>query len=265
MFPGAPQQMLQQQWMQASSIAQQGIGAEMAGNVFGAAQCFEQAAAVMASFVTTAQQFGVPVNDQGWFHFACCHFNAARAKSFLGRSAEAWPHLMQAHNALNYSISLNPYCGPYHSLMGVLLSAQGRNAEAIGAFTHALNLNRGDEFARRMLAILHQSQGNVAMVNQFFAAAQQQAPALPPPAQSTQRLQSESGGGKGLDLNGIFKTIQSAAEAISAVGGAMDKFGLLNKPAAGGHQASGWPEWSGGSGGSGGDDYNAGNYGQGGY
>src|SRR5690349_13415976 len=115
MFPPAPQQMLQQQYMQGLSVAQQGMMLEMNGNIAGASQCYDQAAMVLSQCVGVALQSQIPLGAQDWFNLSWCHYNAARTKTMLGWGAAAPPHLMQAHNALNAAIQMNPGFGPFHA------------------------------------------------------------------------------------------------------------------------------------------------------
>jgi tetratricopeptide (TPR) repeat protein len=220
MFPPGPQQLLQQQFMQGCALAQQGMMVEAGGNLAGAAQCYEQAAAILSTCIVEAQQYQVPVDPQGWFSLSWCHFNAARTQTMLGWGAAAPGHLMQAHNALNMAINLNPMFAPFHAAMGVLLATEGQATLATRAFSRAIQLNPADAFSQYMLAILNQAQGNVAAGTQHYAVAQEYAPALPPPQQA---LQAHDGGGKGLDWNGVistagelFKTINTVASLFSS-------------------------------------------------
>jgi tetratricopeptide (TPR) repeat protein len=217
MFATGPQQILQQQFMQGCSVGQQGYMWEMQGNLQGACQCYDQAAAILTNCVATAQQYMVPIDAQGWFSLAWCHFNAARTKTMLGWGMAAPAHLGQAQMALNNAISMNPMFGPYHSAMGVLLAATGQAAPAMYSFMRAVQLNPADAFSQYMLAVLNQAQGNVAAGNQFYAAAQQYAaPGLPAPAQTIQA----QGGGKsgGLDWNGLIGTIGEVMKFVNGSG-----------------------------------------------
>jgi tetratricopeptide (TPR) repeat protein len=214
MFPPGPQQMLQQQFMQGCALAQQGMMVEASGNLPGAAQCYEQAAAILSTCIATAQQYQVPVDAQGWFSLSWCHFNTARTKTMLGWGVAAPGHLMQAHTALNTAINLNPMFAPFHAAMGVLLATEGQSALATQAFTRAIQLNPADAFSQYMLAILNQAQGNVAAGTQHYAAAQQYAPSLPPPQQA---LQAHSGGAKGFDWNALVSTTGEFFKAVNSV------------------------------------------------
>ena len=206
--------MLQQQFMQGCTLAQQGTMLEASGNLLGAAQYYEQAAAILSGCIATAQQYQVPVDPQGWFSLSWCHFNTARTQTMLGWGAAAPGHLMQAHNALNAAISLNPMFGPFHAAMGVLLATEGQAALATQAFSRAIQLNPADAFSQYMLAILSQAQGNVLAGTQHYAVAQQYAPALPPPQQT---LQAHDGGGKGFDWNGLVSTAGELFKAVNSV------------------------------------------------
>ena len=206
--------MLQQQFMQGSSLAQQGMMLEASGNVAGAAQCYNDASMLLSQCLVAAQQFQVPIGDQGWFSLAWCHFNAARTQTMLGWGAMAPAHLMQAHNALNNALTLNPSFGPYHAAMGVLLATEGQSLLAMQAFSNAVRLNPADAFSQYMLAILNQAQGNVAAGNQHFVVAQQYAPNLPPPQQT---MQAHGGGGKGFDWNGLVSTVGEVFKAVNSV------------------------------------------------
>ena len=214
MFPPGPQQMLQQQFMQGCTLAQQGMMVEAGGNLPGAAQCYEQAAAILSTCIVEAQQYQIPVDPQGWFSLSWCHFNTARTQTMLGWGAAAPGHLMQAHNALNIAINMNPTFAPFHAAMGVLLATEGQAALATQAFSRAIQLNPADAFSQYMLALLNQVQGNVAAGTQHYAAAQQYAPTLPPPQQA---LQAHDGGGKGFDWNGLVSTAGELFKAVNSV------------------------------------------------
>jgi tetratricopeptide (TPR) repeat protein len=233
MFNPGAQLQLQQQFMQGCAVAQQGMMVEASGNVGAAAQYYDQSASILSSCIATAQQCQVPIDAQGWFSLSWCHFNAARVKSMLGWGAAAPAHLMQAHSALNAAIAMNPMFAPYHSAMGVLLATEGQAATAVQAFSRALQLNPGDGFSQYMLAVLNQAQGNVTAGNQYYAAAQQFAPGLPPPQQA---VQQHSDGQKGFDWNGLVSTAGELFKAVSSVSNlfASPQGASENSPGAGG-------------------------------
>jgi tetratricopeptide (TPR) repeat protein len=242
MFPPGPHQALQQQFMQGSYLAQQGMMLEMNGNVMGAAQFFDQAAQILSQCLAVASQYQVPISDQGWFSLAWCHFNAARTKAMIGWGAAAPAHLMQAHAALNNAIGMNPSCGPYHSAMGVLLATEGNAPAATQAFMRAVQLNPADGFSQYMLAILNQAQGNVAAGNQYFAVAQQYAGSLPPPQQTVQAHK----GGEGFDWNGLVSTAGQFFKAVNSVSSLFSQDSGQQAPSFGGGGGWGGGGWGGG-------------------
>lgn len=248
MFAQGAQQILGQQFIQGCSIGQQALVLEMSGNVQSACQFYDQAAAMLTNCVSAAQQYMVPVSDQGWFSVAWCHFNAARTKTMLGWGMAAPAHLSQAQVALNNAITINPYCGPYYSALGILLAASGQAGPAIQAFAQAVNLNPADAFSQYMLALLNQAQGNYAAGSQHFGVAQQYVPNLPPPTQALQH-QGGSSASKGLDINGLIGTVGEVAKLFNTASSLFSNLG--GSEGSGGNQA-----WDGGQ-----NWGNGGNYG----
>jgi tetratricopeptide (TPR) repeat protein len=187
------QMALNQQFQQGCYFAQQAMAAEQMGNILGAAQCFDQAIATIANSMAMAGQHGIPVTDSVLFSYAICHFNAARVKSMTGFAQFAPMHLAQAHEALRRAIDLNPGCFQYYSAAGVLLLAEGNVAGAMQSLQRAVQLNPMDSWSQWMLASLYQVQGNAMASNQYYAAAAQIQPNLPPPQQFVQQHQGPPG------------------------------------------------------------------------
>ena len=189
---------LNQQFQQGCYFAQQAMMAEQMGNLPGAAQCYDQAIAMIGNSMGMAGQSGVPILDNVFFSYAFCHFNAARVKSTAGWPQFAPVHLSQAHQALSQAIALNPGFFQYHSAAGVLLLAEGNVAGAVQSFQRAVQLNPMDSWSQWMLASLYSVQGNAMASNQSYAAAAQIQPNLPSPQQFVQQHQGPpplSGGG----------------------------------------------------------------------
>ncbi|MGE3540858.1 MAG: hypothetical protein AB7N91_25910 [Candidatus Tectimicrobiota bacterium] len=176
-------QVLQQQWQQAQAAAQQAIMSEQMGNLLWAGQCYENALACMEHAMGIARQYDLQVGDNRLFHYAFCHFNAARVKAAAGWRHETSPHLTQALQALQQAIVLNPHAGDYHAGIGAVFLAQENVRQAIPAFKQAVRLNPRDAWSHWILAAISMVQGNFLAAKQYYTTAARLQPHLPSPWQ----------------------------------------------------------------------------------
>jgi tetratricopeptide (TPR) repeat protein len=233
---------LNQQFQQGSYFVQQAMMAEQMGNLPGAAQCYDQAIAMVGNSMTLAAQYGVPIPDNIFFSFSYCHFNAARVKSMAGWPQFAPMHLNQAHQALNNAIAINPGFFQYHSAAGVLLLAEGNVGGAIQSFQHAIQLNPMDSWSQWMLASLYSMQGNAMASNQVYRTAVQIQPDLPSPQQFVQQFQTPAarpgsdGSGKA-GKHDWFEMINNALKLGNSIAGLFQQGGSSDQPD---WNSSGW-------------------------
>lgn len=178
---------LQQQWQQGHACAQQAVLSEQMGHQPWARQCYEQAIALMSHAMRLASQHDLPVRDNLLFHYAFCHFNAARVKAAAGWRHEIPPHLEQALRALEQALALNPHAGKYHMGVGTILLAQGQVAAAIPALQRAGQLNPLDAWSQWMLALIYAAQGPIWVANRAYIKATRLQAHLPNPWQFVQQ------------------------------------------------------------------------------
>jgi tetratricopeptide (TPR) repeat protein len=226
---------LNQQFQQGCFLAQQAVMAEQMSNVPGAIQCYDQAIGLIANTIGMASQSGIPVLDNVFFVYGYCHFNSGRLKAALGWGQYTPMHLMQALQALNQAITINPNFFQYHSAAGVVLVAQGAIPAAVQAFERAVQLNPADAWSQWMISSLYSAQGNVVQANRYYAAAAQVQSNLPPPqvyafsapaAASQDSRVHES-------KHDWFDLINNALKLGNSIAGVFEQ-------ASGGMQSSGW-------------------------
>jgi tetratricopeptide (TPR) repeat protein len=170
--PGSDQGVPQQLLMKGLAFGQQAMLAEHAGNAWGAAQCYDQAVALIEQSMWQARSWSQWIPDDVFATQAQAHAGAARVKQALGQGPAVWLHLQQALGALNQAIALNPGVAAYHAGAGALLLTMGQVAEAQRAFATAAHLGGGNPMLQSALGQLQaKPQAPVPMPMPFAAGA----------------------------------------------------------------------------------------------